>query len=83
MSKGSQVVIVYAALSRSVLWRQMRVLILMENMKLCIDPLSRLYAEYLLKVYNGQKSSIIDHFPLEANAKPLDGVEITLYLEIH
>jgi hypothetical protein len=52
-------------------------------MRLCTDPLSRLFVEYLLRVSNGQKSSIIDHFPPKANAKPLVGVEIALYSEIH
>jgi len=55
----------------------------MENMRLHADPLSKTYAEYLLKVGNGQKFSIIDHFPLEVDAEPLIKVEITLYLEIH
>jgi hypothetical protein len=52
-------------------------------MRLYTNPLSRPYVEYLLKVDNGQKSSIIDHFSLKANAKPSVGVEITLYPEIH
>jgi hypothetical protein len=52
-------------------------------MRLRTNPLSRPYVEYLLKVSNGQKSSIIDHFPLEADVKPSVGVEIALYQEIH
>jgi hypothetical protein len=36
-----------------------------------------------MRVGNGQESSIIDHFPLEAEAEPSIGVEITLYPEIH
>jgi len=52
-------------------------------MKLHVDPLSRPYVEYLLRVGNGQESSIIDHFPLKADAKSSIRVEITLYLEIH
>jgi hypothetical protein len=52
-------------------------------MMLRVDPLSRPYAEYLLKVDNGQESYIIDHFPLEAHAKPSVGVKIALYPEIH
>jgi ATP-dependent DNA helicase PIF1 len=83
VSKGSRVVIVFAAFSRSILWHEVRVLTLTKNMRLCIDPLSRPYTKYLLKVSNGQKSSIIDHFPLEANVEPLVEVEIALYLEIH
>jgi hypothetical protein len=47
------------------------------------NPLSKPYVEYLLRVDNGQESSIIDHFPQEANAKPSIGVEIALYPEIH
>jgi hypothetical protein len=54
-----------------------------KKMRLCVNPLSRPYAKYLLKVDNGQESSIIDHFPLEADAEPLVGVDIALYLEIH
>ncbi len=61
----------------------MRVLTLTKNMRLCADPLFRLYAEYLLRVGNGQESSIIDHFPLEANKEPSIRVKIVLYLEIH
>jgi hypothetical protein len=52
-------------------------------MRLRVNPLSRLYVEYLLKVGNGQESSIIDHFPSEVDAEPLVEVEIALYLEIH
>jgi hypothetical protein len=51
--------------------------------QVCVDPLSRPYVEYLLRVGNGQQSSIIDHFPLETNVKPLIEVKIALYLEIH
>ncbi len=36
----------------------------------------------LFKIY-GQESSIIDHFPPKVDMKPLVGVEIALYLEIH
>jgi hypothetical protein len=52
-------------------------------MRLCANPLSMPYAEYLLRVDNGQESSIIDHFPPEADAEPSVGVEIALYPEIH
>jgi hypothetical protein len=83
VSRGFWVIIVFAAFSRSVLWRHVRVLILTENMRLRVNPLSRPYVEYLLRVGNGQEFSIIDHFPPEVDAEPLVGVEITLYLEIH
>jgi hypothetical protein len=83
VSRGSRVVIVSVALSRLVLWRQVRVLILTENMKLHVNPLSRPYVEYLLRVGNGQESSIIDHFPPKADVESLIRVEIALYLEIH
>jgi hypothetical protein len=36
-----------------------------------------------LRVGSGQESSIIDHFPLEADVEPLVGVKIALYPEIH
>ncbi len=36
-----------------------------------------------MRVDNGQKSSIFDHFPLEVNEEPLVEVEITSYPEIH
>jgi hypothetical protein len=52
-------------------------------MRLHADPLSRPYVKYLLRVGNGQEFSIIDHFPLEADAEPLVKVKIALYLEIH
>jgi len=55
----------------------------MENMRLHANPFSRPYVEYLLRVGNGQESSIIDCFPLEANVEPLVGVKISLYLKIH
>ncbi len=83
VSRGSQVAIVSAALSLLVLWRQVHILTLTENMKLRVNPLSKLYAEYFLRVGNGQESSIIDHFPPQADTKPSIGVEIALYLEIH
>jgi hypothetical protein len=54
-----------------------------EKMRLCTNPLSWSYAEYLLRVGNGQESSIIDHFPPKADAEPLVGVDINLYSEIH
>jgi hypothetical protein len=83
VSKGSRATIVSAALSRSILWRKIRVLILRKNMRLRADPLSKPYVEYLLRVGNGQESSIIDHFPPEADTEPSIGVEIALYSEIH
>jgi hypothetical protein len=83
VSKGSRAAIVSAALSRSILWHEMRVLTLTENMRLRANPLAKPYAEYLLRVGNGQESSIIDHFPPEANTEPSVGVEIALYPEIH
>jgi hypothetical protein len=63
--------------------QQVRILTLTENMRLRANPLSKPYAEYLLRVSNGQKSSITDHFPPEADAEPSIGVEIALYPEIH
>jgi len=83
VSRGSRATIVSAALSRSVLCRQVRILTFMENMRLRANPLSKPYAEYLLRVGNGQEFSIIDHFPPEADAKPSIGVEIAVYPEIH
>jgi hypothetical protein len=52
-------------------------------MRLRADPLSKPYVEYLLKVGNGQESSIIDYFPPEANMELSVGVKIALYPEIH
>ncbi len=40
VSRGFRVAIVSTALSRSILWREVRILILMENMRLCVNPLS-------------------------------------------
>jgi len=54
-----------------------------ENMRLRANPLSRPYAEYLLRIGNGEESSIIDHFPLKIDAKPFVEVEIALYPKIH
>jgi hypothetical protein len=54
-----------------------------EKMRLRANPLSKPYVEYLLRVGNGQESSIIDHFPPEVDAKHSIGVEIALYPEIH
>jgi hypothetical protein len=48
-----------------------------------VNPLSRPYVKYLLKVNNGQESSIINHIPPEVDMEPLVGVEITLCSEIH
>jgi len=53
VTRGSRAVIVSAALSHSILWRQVRILTLTENMKLRANPLSKPYAKYLLKVGNG------------------------------
>jgi hypothetical protein len=83
VSRGFWATIISVALSRSMLWHQMHILILTKNMKLHVDPLSKLYVEYFLRVNNGQESSNIDHFPLEANMEPLVGVKIALYSEIH
>jgi hypothetical protein len=83
VSRGFRAAIVFATLSHSILWRQVRILTFTENMRLRANPLSKPYAEYLLRVGNGQESSIIDHFPPVAVAKPSIGVEIALYPEIH
>ncbi len=83
VSRGSRAVIVSIDLSRSILWHQMRVLTLTKNMRLRADPFSRPYVEDLLRVNNGQESSIIDHFPSEANMKSSVRVKIALYTEIH
>jgi hypothetical protein len=53
VSRGSRATIVSAALSRSVLWREVHVLTLTENMKLHVDPFAKPYAEYFLRVGNG------------------------------
>jgi len=42
----------------------------MENMKLRANPFSRPYDEYFLRIDNGQKSFIINHFSLKAKVKP-------------
>ncbi len=83
VSRGSWATIVFVALLCLVLWRQVRILTPIENMKLRANPLSRPYAEYLLRVGNGQESSIIDHFPPEVDEEPSIKVKIALYLEIH
>jgi hypothetical protein len=82
VSRGYWAIIVFGALSRLILWHQMRVLTLMENMRLRADPFSRSYAKYFLRVDNGQESSIIDHFPLKVDAEPSIEVKIALYPEI-
>jgi len=81
--RSSWVAIVFVALSHLILWREMRILTFIKNMKLRADPLSRPYVEHLLRVDNGQEFSIIDHFPPEANTEPSIGVEIALYPKIH
>jgi hypothetical protein len=43
VSRGSWAAIVSTALSRSVLWHQVRILTLTENMRLRADPFSRPY----------------------------------------
>jgi hypothetical protein len=53
VSRGSRATIILAALSRSVLWRQVRILTLTKNLRLRANPLSKLYAKYLLRVCNG------------------------------
>jgi hypothetical protein len=83
VSRNFRATIVSATFLLSVLWRQVLILTLTENMRLRANPLSKPYAEYLLRVGNGQESSIIDHFPPEVDAKPSIRVEIALYLEIH
>jgi hypothetical protein len=83
VSKGSRAIIISTALSHSILWHQMCVLTLTENMRLYANPLSKPNVEYLLKVGNCQESSIIDDFPPKADAEPLVKVDIALYPEIH
>ncbi len=53
VSRGCQAIIVSAALSRLVLWCQLRILTFTKHMRLHTDRLSRPYVEYLLKVGNG------------------------------
>jgi hypothetical protein len=81
--RGSWAIIISTAFLHSVLWRQVRVLTFTKNMRLRVNPFSRPYAEYLLKVGNGQKFSIIDHFPPKVDVKPSVRVKIALYLKIH
>jgi len=83
VSRGSRAAIIPITFSCSILWHEVHVLTLMENMRLHADPLSRPYVEYLLKVSNGQNFSIIDHFPPEADAEPSIEIDITLYPKIH
>jgi hypothetical protein len=83
VSRGFRAVIVFATLSCLILWREMHVLTFMENMRLHANPLSRPYVKYFLRVDNGQKSSIIGHFPPKVDIEPSVGVEIALYSEIH
>ncbi len=82
VSRGFRATIVSAAFSHSIFWRQVHVLTLIENMRLCVDTLSRPYVKYLLRASNGQESSITNHFPSEADAEPSIKVKITLYLEM-
>ncbi len=51
--------------------------------EIACQSLSRPYVEYLLRVDNGQESSIIDHFPPKANTEASVGVKIALYSKIH
>jgi hypothetical protein len=83
VSRGSRATIISTTFWCSVLWHQVCVLTLTENMRFRTNLLSRPYVKYLLRVGNGRKSSIIDHFPSEADAEPLIGVEIALCLKIH
>jgi hypothetical protein len=53
VSRGSRAAIVSAPFSRSILWRQVRILTFTENMRLRVNPLSKSYAKYLLRVGNG------------------------------
>jgi hypothetical protein len=52
-------------------------------MRLHANPLSKPCAKYLLRIDNGQESSIIDHFPPKVDVEPSVGIEIALYPEIH
>ncbi len=53
VSRSSWASIIFAALSHLISWRQVRVLTFTKNMRLRVDPLSRPYVEYLLRVSNG------------------------------
>jgi hypothetical protein len=83
LSRGFRAAIIFVAFSHSILWRQMRVLTLTKNVKLRTNPIFRPYVEYFLRVGNGHESSIIDHFPLEANTELSVEIKIALYPEIH
>jgi hypothetical protein len=70
--------------SKGILWGKVSKVIKPFSWSFCLQNgfINRSYAEYL-RVRNGQESSIIDHFPPEADVEPSVGVEIALYLEIH
>jgi hypothetical protein len=70
--------------SKGILWGKVSKVIKPFSLSFCLQNgfINKWYDEYL-RVGNGQESSIVDQFPLEADTKPSVGVKIALYLEIH
>jgi hypothetical protein len=80
VARGSRSAIVAASLKRSVLWRNVRILKLTENMRLRADPDSRPYADYILRIGDGSEPSVLEeNLPLDGDAAPSAGVEIGLF----
>jgi hypothetical protein len=80
VARGSRPTIVATSLKRSVLWRNVRILKLMENMRLRADPNSRPYADYILCIGDGNEPSVLEeNLPLDGDAAPSAGVEIGLF----
>jgi ATP-dependent DNA helicase PIF1 len=80
VARGSRPAIVAASLKRSVLWRNVRILKLTENMRLRADPDSRPYADYILRVGDGSEPSVLEeNLTLDGDAAPSAGVEIGLF----
>jgi len=80
VARGSHPAIVVALLKRSVLWRNVCILKLTENMRLRADLDYRPYADYILRVNDGSEPSVLEeNLPLDGDAAPSAGVEIGLF----
>jgi hypothetical protein len=83
VARGSRSAIIAASLKRSVLWKNVRILKLTENMRLHANPDFRPYADYILRVGDESELSILEeNLPFDGDAAPSAGVEIGLFPRI-
>ena len=82
VQRASRLAIVAASLRRSCIWHSILQLYLCDNMRLRNDPESRPFAEYLLRVGDGNEPAIEDEVYIGGDAPPSVGRTTALLPDI-